>query len=78
MVRAKAKNLALMGLSDRNVELLKEGKPISFNLKEIGFSEDINIVIFHGKTEEDMKNHLIKEGMVVPSTVIKEKYDDDK
>ena len=48
------KNHLFFGLNDDNIEKLKEGKPIRFNLKEMEM-DDINIYIFHGKNEETMQ-----------------------
>jgi len=53
MIKAKKDNVLFFGLSDRNMELLKAGKPIAFNHKEAKLSED-DIVIFNGRTEESM------------------------
>lgn len=40
------------GLSERNVELLKEGKPIVIDLAPMGGQGEI--LIFYGKTEQAM------------------------
>ena len=60
MIKAKQGNMLIFGLSDRNMELLKEGKPIKFNLKEAQLSEhDIDIFIFNGRTEDSMYESMI-------------------
>lgn len=48
-----------LGISDKNVELLKAGKPIKVNLMELGVTEPIEIMIFHGETEEKMAKTLL-------------------
>lgn len=47
-----------LGISEGNVERLKQGKPIVVKLKELGAKEDIEVMIFYGKTEEDMAETL--------------------
>jgi hypothetical protein len=60
MLKAKLSNsnTLVFGLSDKNMELLKEGKPIMFNLREMGLAEDANIIIFNGRTEASMATEL--------------------
>lgn len=53
MVKAKKGNTLIFGLSDMNLERLKKGEPISFNLNELG-AEPYDILIFHGKDEQAM------------------------
>ena len=53
MLKARKGNLLIFGLSDLNVERLKEGKPISFNGKDLKLPE-FDILIFHAKDEEAM------------------------
>jgi hypothetical protein len=48
-----------LGISDQNVELLKKGKPITVDLMELGITEPIEIMIFHGETEEKMAKMLM-------------------
>jgi len=45
------------GLSEENIKALKEGKPISIDLSEMGI-KDTRAMIFYGETEEDMKKDL--------------------
>ena len=70
MVKAKAGNTIFFGLSDVNLEKLKEGKPIKFNLNELGL-QDIDVVIFHGKTEEEMYQ-MFKETINPFKTILKD------
>ena len=57
MIKAKKGNQLILGLSDENMRRLKNNEPISFNLKEVGFG-DIDVFIFNGRTEYDMKNEM--------------------
>lgn len=53
-----------IGLTDRNMELLKEGRPISFSMKEILYedckvlTEEDEVFIFHGKDEQTILDEL--------------------
>lgn len=67
MLKARSGNLLIFGLSDRNIELLKEGKPIAFDLRELGMQG--RVCIFHGETEAKMQEHLEKAGFIKPDLV---------
>lgn len=56
MVKFKTKDLIGLGLSEENIRLLKEGKPISIYLNEMGI--DKRLMIFYGVTENHMENML--------------------
>jgi len=43
-----------LGIEEGNVERLREGRPIMVKLKDMGFAEPIEIMIFYGKTEADL------------------------
>lgn len=60
MIKAGAGELLLLGLSDGNLALLKQGKPIEVNLAEIHNNSEPfkRIVIFWGRTEQDIKKML--------------------
>lgn len=47
----------IFGLSDKNIKLLKQGKPIKLNLSEMGLPAQ-EIYIIHGKTEQDIAYYL--------------------
>lgn len=49
---ALTRPLMVLGLSRRNTELLLEGKPITFDGKEIGI--DCRVVILGNETETDL------------------------
>lgn len=53
------------GLSDGNIERLKQGKPIYFALDELGL-ESHEVIILYGKTEEAITQELRKNGMLPP------------
>lgn len=45
--------MLIIGLSDENLRLLREGRPIKFNAKDVGFPH-MDIMIFNGRTETEM------------------------
>lgn len=53
MIKARAGNVAILGLEARNVDLLKEGKPMYIKLGELGLP-DISIVILYGDTHAEI------------------------
>lgn len=70
MIKARKDNLLIFGLSERNLKLLREGKPIKFNMKELGLPE-LDVLIYTGKDEESMKKDFFKEGLIdVNKTII--------
>jgi hypothetical protein len=60
MVKAKSGNVLILGLSDRNLELLKEGNPIVFPLSQIMPDADpkTKVMIMNDRTEIDIINKL--------------------
>lgn len=54
MLKGKRDNFLLIGLSEMNMSLLKKDKPIKFNLQAVGFTEDIEVLIFGGTDEQDL------------------------
>ena len=54
MMKLKKGNLIVLGLSDENMKRLANGQPIKFNLKRDLDMEDIDVLIFNGRTEESM------------------------
>ncbi len=48
----------VLGLSARNIELLRQGKPIPVNLAELGGKGEV--LIMYGETEEDIADELRK------------------
>lgn len=62
------------GLSEANVQKLKEGMPVLIDVdhtKEL-LGVQARIVIFYGKTEEDMQEDLKTAGFNIPNTSTKE------
>jgi hypothetical protein len=62
MIKATAGDMVLFGLSEKNVQLLKEGKPIKIDMTELGLTG--KVLIFYGKTEEDMMSEFKKHGLL--------------
>ena len=46
--------ILMLGLSQENVNRLKEGKPILFGTEDLGLGWNGRVCIFYGKTEHDM------------------------
>lgn len=66
MLKARSGDDLIFGLSALNVEKLMEGKPIAIDLRELGLPKG-RVMIFYGKTEQDMKAELEAVGMIRPS-----------
>jgi hypothetical protein len=56
MLKAYVGKLVIFGLSELNLQRLRDGKPIDIDLRPFG--HELNVVIFYGKTEEDMRRDL--------------------
>lgn len=64
MIKAKLTNGDLLfGISAENVNRLKKGQPILFNLKDMGL-ENRKVMIVYGETEQDIMAELINEDHV--------------
>lgn len=70
MMKLKKGNLLVFGLSNENMNRLKKGEPIKFNLKELGMS-DTDILIFNGKNEQTMYE-MVKQNIHPLKTIIKD------
>ena len=66
MLKARSGDDLIFGLSAMNVEKLMEGRPIAIDLRDLGLEKG-RVMIFYGKTEQDMKAELEAHGMVMPS-----------
>lgn len=77
MVKLVKGNMVMLGLSDENVKRLTHDQPIKFNLKELGL-QDMDIVIFHGKTEQEMASMLKMAGLIHPTKTIIQDSNSDK
>lgn len=64
MMKARAGDTVIIGLSDMNLEKLREGKPILFDGSEIRVP-GVRVVIFHAPTEADMER-LMAEHFIIP------------
>jgi hypothetical protein len=62
-----------LGVSDKNVKLLVEGRPIQLIGKDVGCDHDI--YVFHGATEQAMIDLLVGSGVKLPNEV--KTHDDD-
>lgn len=51
MIKMRADKLCLVGLSDGNLEMLRQGKPIVMELTDFGIEGDIKFCILWGPTE---------------------------
>jgi len=63
MIKASLKTdrgrpVVLLGLSERNLELLRKGKPILVDL--LPFGMDGQVILTYGKTEDDITRELAK------------------
>jgi hypothetical protein len=67
VLKGRAGNLLVLGLSELNLARLKEGHPIVAELSVIGM--DNRVLIFYGKTELDMAAELEKHGLLLPGSV---------
>jgi hypothetical protein len=64
----KPAEIMIIGLSHRNLQLLKEGKPIMCKSADFGCSGDIEIMIFSGEDEQSMVREM--ESLVGPDAII--------
>ena len=60
LLQDKSKIVIGLGITRKNVELLKEGKPILVKLQELGIVEPIEVMIFYGETEEIIAKRIVK------------------
>ncbi len=66
-----------LGLSFKNLELLRQDKPIKIIAEEVGISHDV--MIFAGETEQAMVDMLIAGGIKLPEPEnIHTHHDDDR
>ena len=65
---ADGTSLVGLGLSEENIQRLKEGQPILIHGEEIGLPE-IKIAIMYGKTEQTLYEDLKKSGVTINHSV---------
>lgn len=68
--------MLFLGLSDKNLQLLREGRPIKVIGAEVGVDHDV--VIFHGRTEQEMVDSLQRNGVDFSGVPIRRHNDDDR
>jgi hypothetical protein len=68
MLKAKKGNMLMIGLSHMNLDLLKNDKPIKFNMTALGFTENIDVLLFAAETEDDLKKLIMP--LTSPETLI--------
>jgi hypothetical protein len=76
MVKGIASGTLIFGLSEINLEKLKAGDPILFDLAELGLPSQ-KVFIFHGKDEDTMKQ-MMKDKIHPYLTTIVDKRVGDK
>lgn len=72
MLKARAGKILVIGLSEVNIERLREGKPVHFYTQEVGFVGGgvEQIFIFTGKDEQEMKRQFSE--LIGPDTDVKD------
>jgi len=65
MMKLRAGGLVVLGLSELNVQKLKQGLPIAFDGKEVRLP-GVRIAIIYGETEHKMERDLINLGYKIP------------
>lgn len=59
------RQLLVLGISERNVEQLKAGRPTYHDMSDMPGLEGLSISIVYGETEVDIVDYLEKEGLEV-------------
>jgi predicted kinase len=67
-IDSKTHPLVLMGLSEGNIERLKDGHPIRAEFTSFGVSLPGAIAVIYGKTEQDIAAQLKADGLMAPDT----------
>lgn len=70
MIKIKKGNVLVFGITDANIERLKNDEPIKFNLNELGM-DDTTVYICHGKDEQALYEQF-KGGINPFKTIIKD------
>jgi len=69
----EGKAVVFLGITDKNVEKLREGMPIHVDLRDFNEELEARILIIHGATEEALEETLIGDGKVSVGTVTRDK-----
>jgi hypothetical protein len=65
VLKAKAGDLVILGVTRENIERLVEGKPILVNLDELGIPGKSCVIMF-GETPVDIITEIKKAGFDIP------------
>jgi hypothetical protein len=66
MLKARAGDLVILGLSDENLKRLKAGQPIKFAGADLRLDGVQTVLIFNAPTEADMERLMREQGYVIP------------
>lgn len=69
MIRARRNDLLIFGITDENNRRMEIDQPIYFPLDQYGL-KGMKVLIFRGKTEDEMAEKLKKEGFFTPATTV--------
>ncbi len=58
------------GLSEGNLQRLRNDEPIHVDVSKMHEDLDVDLMIFYGKTEQEMADMLKEHGLVTPETLI--------
>jgi hypothetical protein len=74
MIKAVAENagqpVVLIGLNEENVKALQMNMPLDVETAELGIN-DSRVIVFYGKTDEELKDMLEQKGVMVSETTTK-------
>jgi hypothetical protein len=63
MIKLRSGKTLIFGLSDMNMQKLRDGKPIKFDMKDLGCTgmdpDELKIAIFNGRTEASMTDEML-------------------
>lgn len=62
--------ILIMGLSEGNIQRLKDGQPIFTTIESFGIKQPGKIAIVYGQSEQSIADDLAKHGLIGDSTVI--------
>ncbi len=63
MIKARVDDFLVCGLTDNNMQAIASGKPVTFNLKDVGL-DDYEIGVFNGRSTEDMYVEISSLGKI--------------
>jgi hypothetical protein len=64
MLKARAGDVLIFGLTAENLERLKKGRPIAADLRDIGIPNQ-RVMIFYAESVESMMTELRKAGVIL-------------